>query len=409
MRSINCLSFLALFTVQSMALVPSSKSHFAKTSAVDSNLFRSKIQETVVPPTHGGKSSTLFSSASSSALPTSRDAETNLPGIFWKSAKSKYVVDIDWALAKGLGFWKRLVGAFKFFFMGGLIELMKIAYVTTKRSIPSTIYDARAKEAEEGLSKAEFFEKYGFVVLDAKSAMTAEGWEASDRDQAATLKEYNNRSKDSGAAYKKRMDIFRNADTPVKNIYAEEVKELIKTIIPNVKTIMPPAKGIRRKIGGGLYNAPAKVVHNDYSLDFDEVAERNPFFDFDKQRATYDETGADEFMLINFWRPIKPMATKLRSLPLCFLDASTLNNDDLVVIDSKDQGISVTLKQNPNHKFYYYPDLTVDEVVVFKQFHHVRKEDKARMPVFHTAFPDPAADENTEGRVSFEYRVSLLI
>lgn len=405
MRSINFLSLLALFAVQSMALVPNSKSHATETSAVDSNLFRSKIQETVVP--HGAKNSALFSSASAS-LPI-RDAETKLPGIFWKSAKSKYVVDIDWALAKGLGFWKRLVGALKFFFLGGLIDLMKVAYTTTQRNIPFTIYDARAKEAEEGLSKQEFFEKYGFVVLDAKSAMTAEDWEASDRDQSALLKEYNNRSQDDGAAYNKRMDAFRNADTPVKKIYAEEVKELVKTIVPNVKAIMPPAKGIRRKIGGGLFNAPAKVVHNDYSLDFDEVAERNPFFDFQKQRATYDETGADEFMLINFWRPIKPMTSPLRSLPLCFLDASTLDKEDLVVIDKKDQGVTTSLKQNPNHKFYYYPDLTVDEVVVFKQFHHIREGDTARMPVFHTAFPDPVADENTEARVSFEYRVSLLI
>jgi hypothetical protein len=46
--------------------------------------------------------------------------------------------------------------------------------------------------------------------------------------------------------------------------------------------------------------------------------------------------------------------------------------------------------------------------VVFKQFHRFRKETSARMPVFHTAFADPAADENTEGRVSFEYRVGLL-
>jgi len=287
--------------------------------------------------------------------------------------------------------------------------VLKLTYVTTKRSVPFTIYDARAKEAEEGLSKAEFFEKYGFVVLDAKSAMTAEDWEASDRDQSALLKEYNNRSRDGGEAYNKRMDAFRNADTPVKNIYAEEVKELIKTIVPNVKAIMPPSKGIRRRIGGGLYNAPAKVVHNDYSLDFDEVCEKNPFFDFQKQRATYDETGSDEFMLINFWRPIKPMTSPLRSLPLCFLDASTLEKDDLVVIDKKDLGITTSLKQNPNHKFYYYPDLSVDEVVVFKQFHHIRKDDTARMPTFHTAFPDPAADENTEARVSFEYRVSLLI
>jgi hypothetical protein len=102
------------------------------------------------------------------------------------------------------------------------------------------------------------------------------------------------------------------------------------------------------------------------------------------------------------------MSKPLRSLPLCFLDSSTLRKDDFVTIDSKSLGITIGLKDNPNHKFYYYPDMTVDEMVVFKQFHRFRKETSVRMPVFHTAFADPAADENTEGRVSFEYRVGLL-
>jgi len=102
------------------------------------------------------------------------------------------------------------------------------------------------------------------------------------------------------------------------------------------------------------------------------------------------------------------MSTPCRSLPLCFLDATTLSENDFVTVDSLSLGITTALKENPNHKFYYYPDMTVDEVVVFKQFHQVRNETIARMPVFHTAFEDPAADETTEGRVSFEYRVGVL-
>ena len=81
-------------------------------------------------------------------------------------------------------------------------------------------------EAEEGLSKAEFFEKYGFVLLDAKSAMTAEDWVASERDVKGVLKDVNNRSVDGGAAYRKRMDDFRNQDTPVKRIYAKEAEDI---------------------------------------------------------------------------------------------------------------------------------------------------------------------------------------
>mmetsp|Transcript_6449 Transcript_6449/g.15956 ORF Transcript_6449/g.15956 Transcript_6449/m.15956 type:complete len:314 (+) Transcript_6449:473-1414(+) len=305
---------------------------------------------------------------------------------------------------------KRLAEMFKFFFLGGLVRFLRYIWVySIRKSRPVTVYDARAKEAEEGLSKADFFEKHGFVIVNAKSAMTAEGWEASDRDITSLLKEYTTRFQDDGARYKKQLYDFRNADTPVKQIYAEEAKKILESIIPRAKTIMPPAKGIRRRMGGGLTKGAVKVVHTDYGLIFDEVVDRNPYFDFETQREIYEETKSDEFMLVNMWRPIKPMSTALRSAPLCFLDASTLSKDDFVLVDAGTQGVTTQLRENSNHKFYYYPDMTVDEVVVFKQFHRVRNETVARMPVFHTAFPDPAADENTEGRVSFEYRVSLLL
>jgi len=418
MKITSSLSFVLMSAIlafssksfSSTALPMSSNSHIAKTSAINSNLFRNKIRETCAQPGYGRSDPALFSAADGaiSNSPSSRDAMTTLPGLFSPRSKSTYSVDFDW-LTESMSIWKRIVGAFKFFFSGALIEATKFIYTNYfRKGFSITVYDARAKEAEEGLSKADFFEKYGFVLLNATSAMTAEGWEASNRDQLALVKEYKTRNKDDGAAYKKRMDNFRNEETPVKQIYAEEAKILLKSIIPRATEIMPPAKGIRRRIDGGLVNGPAKQVHNDYGLVFDDVVERNPYFDFAKQRAIYEETQSNEFMLINMWRPIKPMSTPLRSYPLCFLDRSTLSKEDLVIIDTKSSGTLPQLKENPNHKFYYYPDMTVDEVVVFKQFHKVRDETIARMPTFHTAFPDPDADENTEGRVSFEYRVSVL-
>mmetsp|Transcript_24037 Transcript_24037/g.25788 ORF Transcript_24037/g.25788 Transcript_24037/m.25788 type:complete len:141 (-) Transcript_24037:144-566(-) len=120
---------------------------------------------------------------------------------------------------------------------------------------------------------------------------------------------------------------------------------------------------------------------------------------------------AKEYMLINLWRPIKPMnATKetpLRSYPICFLDSSTLSSNDFVYIDYNSLGLITALKENVNHKDYYY-------IVVFKQFHAVRGSDEEEgettiMPSFHTAFADPAADETTENRFSFKLcRFALL-
>lgn len=356
------------------------------------------------------KGSALFAESSAAALSTSsRDAATKLPGTFWKGARSFYELDFDWIVAKNMGLRKRIRAALQFFFRGGFLNLLKTTYALYTRKTQATIYDARAKEAEEGLSKADFFDKYGFVILNHTSAMEASDWEQSDRNINELLKAYSNRTEDGGAAYQAIMNDFRNGDTPVKQIYAPETEALLRTILPRAKKIMPPARGIRRYMTSNPNKGPAKQVHNDYGLDFEAVVDRNPFFDFDKQKAQYEASQADEYMLVNLWRPVKPMSTPCRSLPLSFLDSSTLHKDDFVTIDSASLGVITALRDNPNHKFYYYPDMTVDEVVVFKQFHQLRNESSARMPVFHTAFADPAADESTEGRVSYEYRVGLLL
>lgn len=379
-------------------------------SSSSSTLFRRRQQH------HKTSASTILSSSSSSSSASAtavtprrerRDVKTKIPGVFWSNAKSKYMLDFDWMM-KG-SFRQRIIGAFKFFFLGGLVSFFKIMYGLYFRSVPATIYDARAKEEEEGLSKSDFFDKYGFVLVNHTSAMDANGWEESDRNNLGELIKSIN-AKDDGQQYKQIMDDFRNGDTPVKSIYAKEVVDLITSIvIPRATNVMPPARGIRRYITTNINKAPAKQLHNDYGLDFDDVVDRNPAFDFKSQKLQYEETKSNEYMLINLWRPIKPMSTPCRSYPLCFLDSTTLGPDDFVEIDNMSLGVITVLKENPSkHKFYYYPDMTVDEVLIFKQFHKVRNETTARMPTFHTAFVDPAADKTTEGRVSFEYRVGLL-
>jgi len=342
--------------------------------------------------------------------PSRRDAVTRLSGIFSRDSKSRYDVDFEWIVSGDLTLRQRLFETLRFFLYGGFLDFLRATCVLYGRSIPATIYDARALEAEEGLSKANFFEKHGFVILDHPVDMEASDWEESDRDVNKLLKAYNNRTADGGKAYRQIIHDFRHGDTPVREKYAGSVESLLRSVLPRAKKIMPPARGIRRFPTINPNKGPAQQVHNDYGLVFEDVVNRNPFFDFDAQYAEYEEAEAEEYMLVNLWRPVRPMSAvdPCRSYPLCFLDSSTLDGDDFVTVDSASLGIAISLKENPKQRFYYYPDMTLDEVVVFKQFHQVRKEKTARMPVFHTAFKDPAANKTTEGRYSFEYRVGIL-
>ena len=45
-----------------------------------------------------------------------------------------------------------------------------------KSRVPVKVEDARKKQVEEGLSKRDFFDKYGFVLFEHPTKMAAEDW-----------------------------------------------------------------------------------------------------------------------------------------------------------------------------------------------------------------------------------------
>ena len=49
----------------------------------------------------------------------------------------------------------------------------------------------------------------------------------------------------------------------------------------------------------------------------------------------------------------------------------------------------LNLKENPKHKWYYYPNMTTDEVLVFKQAHFRKGQVEGDMPTPHMAICVP--------------------
>jgi len=212
------------------------------------------------------------------------------------------------------------------------------------------------------------------------------------------------------------IDDFQNKATPVRQIYSKEVDALVKKLMPSALEVFPPAQGIRRVAGSSVSSGKSMVrtVHNDYAREFEKIDASYPNMVLSKQRERQRELGTSEHMLINLWRPTLPMSKPCRDFPLCFCDPSTVKEDDLVVSESKtdkegNTNVTVALKYSPDQKWYFYPDMTVDEVVVFKQFDQFASDPCGRMPVFHTSFEDPEGFKGMERRVSFEYRVGVLL
>jgi len=206
------------------------------------------------------------------------------------------------------------------------------------------------------------------------------------------------------------------AETPAKSLYFKEIEPLIKQLVPTAMTLDTPApsKGIRRGPGG--WRLSAADVHSDFHVDsFESFAiQEHAQGQYRLYEAFVKDPQAKGFMFINFWRPVLPMESPLgNQSQLAMLDPSSIDKDDVIkmtmtgIVDATDDKF-LLLKSNPKHKWYYYPHMTTDEVLVFKQAHFVREKEEGTVPVFHVAFSPGVNPSDAEPRRSFEYRIGFL-
>eukprot|EP00418_Pyrodinium_bahamense_P003846 CAMPEP_0179023340 /NCGR_PEP_ID=MMETSP0796-20121207/6878_1 /TAXON_ID=73915 /ORGANISM="Pyrodinium bahamense, Strain pbaha01" /LENGTH=284 /DNA_ID=CAMNT_0020719245 /DNA_START=292 /DNA_END=1143 /DNA_ORIENTATION=+ len=269
------------------------------------------------------------------------------------------------------------------------------------------ILDARKKELEEGLSKREFFEKYGFVLLNHETKMSAEDWLVNSGKPMPDKQDWE-RLREMATAGK----------VPVQEIYAKEIDHAVRDLVPGTTEVVYPRFVLRRG-PGGPNNFYGLGVHQDFGVYPEEMKTMFLKDPSDPQSKSYDEWrtklqdgSCKGFSIINFWRPVLPMQGPVRNTPLAVCDPNTVEMDDIVPQDlygfvpggQHNMGIKFSEKQ----KWYYYPDMTKNEVLVFRQFHYDRDVSapyERIKTVFHTAFKHPGAPKDAEDRCSSEYRV----
>jgi len=256
------------------------------------------------------------------------------------------------------------------------------------------VRDGRVLMAESGLSEAQFFAKFGFVLLKHTTSMQPHEWED---------------------------------DAKVQTVYDAEVEALVKgplglpnAIYGSTGRIMvrgpplPGAPNTRKPL-----NFYGIGIHGDYGLGVGQYTERcrmtgEEQLDWkaaDAFDATIGQAHVAGYNRINLWRPIKPMREPLKHKPMAFCDPNTVAAEDVVLYRSLNTpygGVAGRLKFNPKHEWYYFPDMTTDEVVVFKVYEHWKADPGANLrqfpAVFHTAFDDPTMNKASETRNSTEYR-----
>jgi hypothetical protein len=196
---------------------------------------------------------------------------------------------------------------------------------------------------------------------------------------------------------------FYDADE-VRRVYYPEVEKLVRSITGAAKVVVfdhnvrssddatQAARGVRE---------PVRVVHNDYT----------PRSGPQRVRDLIGGTEAEalikhRFAVINVWRTIKG---PVRRMPLAVCDAASIAPADLVATDLKYRERTGEVYQttfNPDHRWYYFPELSPDEAILIKCYDSA-EDGRARFSC-HTAFDDPTTPVDADARESVEARTLVF-
>lgn len=246
---------------------------------------------------------------------------------------------------------------------------------------PIQIHDARKLQAS-GASEAELFAENGFVLLHHETVV--QNWDE------------------------------------VPAAFCREIEEIIRTRLLPGKRLEVQQRPTPMRRGRGTDNPQyAQGIHSDGPLTAELYAANVGAFAGEQAQnwwlERYRRDDVAGFISIDFWRTTN-MERPLRHMPLALCAPNSLNRSDILPLDLI--GIApeghrthhLALRFDPAQQWYFYPEMTGNEVLAFKLCEFWKDEPDARpQNCFHSAFRDPAAPADAEERQSCEHRVGVLI
>jgi hypothetical protein len=185
-----------------------------------------------------------------------------------------------------------------------------------------------------------------------------------------------------------------------KTIYDREVAELIK-LHSGASEVLVFDHTIR--IGDAeaqkAANArpPVHGVHNDYTENSAPQRLRDILGD-----AEAEKRFAKRWAIIQVWRPIRG---KVMADPLGICDGRTIPNEGFILLQRRYRdrtGEVYHIAYNPDHVWFYFPEMERDEALVFKVFD--TDDSVPTRFTAHTAFADPNTPDDAPARESIETR-----
>ncbi|CAD7969907.1 unnamed protein product [Amoebophrya sp. A120] len=217
---------------------------------------------------------------------------------------------------------------------------------------------------------------------------------------------------------------FSNPDL-IKTVYYDEIKNLVKEKLQCDKVLV--FDHTLRNSGKQNLNvltdtkaaaAAVQRVHCDYTADSApiRIQQLSKTETYTGERMMTEKDCEDilknkkRFCFINLWRSIdRENCVKVKPLAVCDYQSVDWKNDmllyELVYKDRVGENYSLSPHNAQNHRWYYYPDMTADEIIMFKVYD--RNQSKAPF-VFHTAFEDPNTNDTDPNRKSIEVRAIAI-
>ena len=202
-------------------------------------------------------------------------------------------------------------------------------------------------------------------------------------------------------------------ESAVQDFYDQE--EVKSTYYPEVERLLKEATGAEKVVifdhqvrnlllaqrGEKGAREYGKAVHNDYTARSGPRRVRDHL-----PSSEADQRLKNRFAEINVWRPIRG---PIESTPLALCDARSIEAKDFVPSDLiyRDKiGETYRFTYNPKHRWYYFPRLARDEVILLKCYDS--KEDGRARFTAHSAFEDPTSAPDAAPRESIEVRALVF-
>jgi hypothetical protein len=207
-------------------------------------------------------------------------------------------------------------------------------------------------------------------------------------------------------------------DRRLASVYVSETVALIHDrLLPGrrldiVRGSIALRRGPKERYYATRIHADGPLTSDGYALNVGAVGGMHAY---EQWRAHYARADVAGFMSIGFWRTTG-MKRPLQHMPLAMSDPNSVDPRDVVPTTSTIIAPAgrtthhLVLRHDPGQAWYYYPQMTGDELLVMKAC-EFWKDDPAAHPqnVFHSAFHDPATPPDAERRQSFDHRIGVMI